>query len=80
MKKKKSMKATTLKASLKQKQEELVDPDGFDLAFFQGAEHILKSIGDGGLSEQYIAGILYVLGTLDEEEIGGTYETWEEEE
>ena len=56
---------------LEDNKSKLRDPDGFDLAFYQGAEHILKQCGDGGLSEQYFAGIEFVLNTLTPEELIG---------
>lgn len=47
------------------------DFDGFDLAFYQGIEHILENTGDGGISQQYINGIKSALNVLSSEEIEG---------
>lgn len=47
------------------------DKDGFDLAFYQGIQHILKNIGDGGISLQYLNGIKYALKNLSSNEIEG---------
>lgn len=47
-------------------QAETGEMDGFDMAFFQGAEHILTQCGDGGISEQYFRGIKYALDNLSE--------------
>lgn len=49
--------------------EKLVDPDGFDMAFYEGIQHVLDHCGDGGISQQYIEGIKVALDSLDEGEI-----------
>ena len=50
-------------------QNTLVDPDGFDMAYYQGVFHVLDACGDGGISEQYISGIKRALENLTDEMI-----------
>ena len=40
------------------------DFDGHDFAYCQGMEEVRNSCGDGGISEQYISGILNALRLL----------------
>lgn len=53
------------------KDREIEIYDSFDASFFNGAKHVIENCGDGGLSEQYIAGIQWALEQLKPEEIGG---------
>lgn len=64
------MKVSQLKKLVKKEKAKLVDPDGFDLAFYEGIEHILEHCGDGGLTEQYIHGIEFALEQLSDCDIG----------
>lgn len=48
----------------------MADPDGFDMAYYQGIQHILKSFNleegviDDGVEEQYLDGIKYAISKL----------------
>jgi hypothetical protein len=53
-----------LKKLLKSDLKKLIDPDGFDLAFYDGIQHVIDSSGDGGLSVQYTEGLRFALSKL----------------
>ena len=53
-----------LKTEMQAKYEALEDPDGVDVAFYHAAFSLLDNLGDGGISESYIAGIKHVLKEL----------------
>lgn len=45
--------------------------DGCDYAYYQGCMDILSACGDGGVSENYIRGVKYILSILTDEAIEG---------
>lgn len=47
------------------------DGDGLDMAWYDAVKHIYDNTGDGGISENYIAGIQFALNQLNVESIGG---------